>query len=243
MQAVILAGGAGTRLKPLTDNVPKPMIEVNGRPFLSYLVDELKRSGIIDLVFCVGHLADKFREYFGDGSKFGINISYSIEKEFLGTAGALKLAEEYLEDDFFVLNGDTYLPVDYADVHARFRQAGKMGLIVAYDNSEKIAEENIALNADGLVVAYGKKEPLKKGDKLIELKAEARDDYRFIDAGAYVFKKELLGLIAQDRFVSLEGEIYPELIKSGELAAFVTSRRYFDLGTPERLELIRRELR
>jgi NDP-sugar pyrophosphorylase family protein len=243
MQAVILAGGAGTRLRPLTLEVPKPMIDINGRPFLLYMVEELKKYGIKDFVFCIGYLVDKFKDFFGDGSKFGVNIKYSVEGEFLGTAGALKLAEKCLEDDFFVLNGDTYLPINYEKVYREFKRANKMGTIVLYDNSEKVAEENTAVDREGWVVAYGKKEPLKKGDQLIEVRVKEAADYKYIDAGVYVFKRGILNLIDKDKFVSLEGDIYPELIKSRELKGFITSQRYYDLGTPERLELIRRVLK
>jgi len=243
MQAVILAGGAGTRLRPLTLEVPKPMIDINGRPFLLYIVEELKKYGIKDFIFCVGYLAGNFKDYFGDGSKFGVNIKYSVESEFLGTAGALKLAEKYLEDEFFVLNGDTYLPIDYEKVYREFKRIKRMGMIVLYDNSEKVAEENSAVDREGWVVAYGKKEPLKKGDQLIEVGVKEAADYKYIDAGVYVFKKGILGLIDKDKFVSLEGDIYPELIKSRELKGFIISQRYYDLGTLERLELIRRVLK
>lgn len=243
MQAVILAGGAGTRLRPLTLDTPKPMIDVNGKPFLLFIIEELKRSGIRDFVLCVGYLADKFKEYFGDGKKFGVNIVYSIEEEYFGTAGALKLAERLLEKDFFVINGDTYLKADYRGVYRHFTGSGKLGLMVVYDNRERIAAENIAVDQDGMIAAYGKKEPLKKGDQLIELKAEPGKEYKYVDAGVYVFKKEVLGFIESRKFVSLEGDVYPRLIRSKELKAYITSQRYYDLGTPERLELIRRAMK
>jgi len=242
-QAVILAGGAGTRLRPLTLNIPKPMIEVNGRPFLHHIIRELEKQGIKNLVLCVGYLADKIKGYFGCGSKFGVSIKYSVEDEYLGTAGALKHAEHLLKDDFFVLNGDTYLSADYRDIFNKFKKADKIGTMVVYDNRENIAEENIELDDQGIIVDYGKKEPLKKGDQLIERKTGPKRYHKYIDAGVYVFKNELLGLIEGDKFVSLEGDIYPELIKSKQLKAYITSRRYYDLGTPERLDLIRRVLK
>jgi len=243
VQAVILAGGAGTRLRPLTLNTPKPMIDINGKPFLLYIIEELKKYNAQDIVLCIGYLPEKFQEFFGDGSKFGVKISYSVEKEFLGTAGAIKLAEKYLSDDFLVLNGDTYLPLNFADVYQEFEAANKSGLIVVYDNTKFAAEPNIAIDQQNNVIAYAKKEPLKKGDQLIEVQIDQGKDYRYVDAGVYVFKKEILDLVAAGQFVSLEGLVYSQLIQKGQLKAYPTSQRYYDLGTPERLVDIRKVLK
>ncbi|KAF0135318.1 MAG: D-glycero-D-manno-heptose 1-phosphate guanosyltransferase [Candidatus Saganbacteria bacterium] len=246
-QAVILAGGAGTRLKPLTDNIPKPMIDINGKPFILYIIEYLKKSGIKNVVLCTGYLADKISDYFGNGKKYGVDIRYSVEKKFLGTAGAIKLADNLLEDEFFVLNGDTYLPIDYTDVLRKFKEKNKTGLMVAYDHSEWTAEENTAIDQDEMVIAYGKREPLKIGNQLIESRSEIEvispACFKYIDAGVYVFKKEILGIIEKDKFVSLEGDVYPELIKKKQLCAYISSQRYYDLGTPERLEIIKKVLK
>jgi mannose-1-phosphate guanylyltransferase len=243
MQAVILAGGAGTRLRPLTLDTPKPMIDVNGKPLLLYVIEELKKHGIKDILLCVGYLAEKFEGFFGDGKKFGVSIKYSVEKDFFGTAGALKLAEGLLAEDFFVLNGDTYLKADYQGIYRAFKKEGKLGMMVIYDNKEKVAEANIAIDDQKSVVSYGKKEQLKKGDQLIAMPSEVGKQYQYVDAGVYVFKKGLIDLIDKGKFVSLEADIYPKLIKMKELKAYVTSQRHYDLGTPERLELIRRVMK
>ena len=113
MIALILAGGIGERLRPITNNIPKPMVPVNGKSFLQYHIEELKRAGIKDIVLCTGYLSNKIQEYFGDGSKFDVKIKYSIEKKPLGTAGAIKNAEKYVNNTFLVLNGDSYLKIDY----------------------------------------------------------------------------------------------------------------------------------
>jgi NDP-sugar pyrophosphorylase family protein len=219
------------------------MIDVNGKPFLQYVIEEIKKYGITNIVLCVGYLADKVKGYFGDGKKLGVNIVYSVEKEYLGTAGALKQAETHLENNFFVLNGDTYLKENYADIYKDFKGSGSLGMMVVYDNGEKIAEENIAIDRSKMITAYGKKEQLKKGDQLVELKHDPVAEYGYIDAGVYVFRKDILKLIDAGKFVSLEGDVYPQLIKMKGLKAHVTSHRYYDLGTPERLELIRRVLK
>ena len=123
MQAVILAGGKGTRLSPITDTIPKPMAMVNNRPFLEYMLLMLKRNSFKKILLCVGYLGEKIEAYFGDGNRLGIVIKYSYEKELLGTAGALKLAENILEEEFLVLYGDSYLDIDYRAFIAFLRSA------------------------------------------------------------------------------------------------------------------------
>lgn len=243
MQAVILAGGAGTRLKPITLFTPKSMIDVNGKPFLVYIIDMLKKGGVTEIVLCIGYLAEKFKEYFGDGSKFGVKIIYSVEKEFLGTAGAIKLAGKLLKDEFFVINGDTYLPINYKEVADKFKMYGNSGLVVLYDNGEKIAEPNMAIDDKGRVSSYYKREVLKKGDIEIE-KGEMKSlDYNYIDAGVQMFKREVFDRLSENKFVSIELDIFPELIAQRQLASFVTDKRYYDLGTHERLAEIKKVLK
>ncbi|MFC1511177.1 NDP-sugar synthase [Candidatus Margulisiibacteriota bacterium] len=241
-QAVILAGGAGTRLWPLTIETPKPMIEVNGKPFLLYIIEELKKYDIKNFVFCVGYLADHFKDFFGDGQKFGVHIVYSIEKNFIGTGGALKLAVDQLADEFFVVNGDTYLPIDYSKVYDKFASAAKTGLLVLYNNQEKIAEPNISVGPADNVTAYVKKEELKQGDRKIVPQKNKQAPCKYVDAGVQVFSKSVLDLIPDRAFVSLEVDIFPELIARNDLTAYVTDQRYYDLGTPERLEFIKQVL-
>ena len=231
MQAVILAGGAGTRLYPLTLNIPKAMIKIKGKPFILHLVEELKRNGIKDFVFCIGYLADQFKEFFGDGSRFGIKIAYSVEKKFMGTGGALKLAEPYLKSSFFVVNGDTYLPIDYTLAQQSFRRSRKMGLMVLYDNKAKIAQANINVNDKGLVIDYIKREKIVLAKKC-----------QFLDAGVQIYRKTVLDLMPKGRFVSLEMDVFPKLMARKELAAYTVSQRYYDIGTPQRLRVIRKVL-
>ena len=113
-QAVLLVGGLGTRLRPITESVPKPMVEVEGKPFLEYKIESLKKYGIKKFILCVGYLGHLVEEYFGDGKRFGVDIAYSYERdELLGTAGAVKNAENLVSGDFIVSNGDTFLDIDF----------------------------------------------------------------------------------------------------------------------------------
>ena len=142
-QALILAGGRGERLRPITDSVPKAMVPINNRPFLEYQIKKLREFGITNIVMSLGFLSGVIRDHFGDGSKFGVNIEYSVEERFLGTGGALKLAERYLDSSFFIMNGDTYLPINYAQLEAFFWTNHEdiqdlMGVISVYSNNDKI---------------------------------------------------------------------------------------------------------
>ena len=222
MQAVIMAGGHGTRLRSLTHDLPKPMVLVSGKPFLEHLLNLLKKWEIRQILLCIGYLSHKIENYFGDGSKFGLDITYSVEEKLLGTGGALKLAESHLAQEFLLVNGDTYLAIDYAGLIAYFKRSNKLGVIVAYDNSSPKFRGNIALDADQNVVAYSKEQVIPA--------------MNYTDAGVQVFKKEVLKFIPQDSIVSLENEIFPRLINEGELAAYITSNRFYDIGTSDELK-------
>ncbi len=229
LQAVILAGGLGTRLRPLTETVPKPMVPVNDEPFLTHQLRMLTAQGITDIVLLTGYMGEVVESHFGDGSRFGAKISYSQEPEPLGTGGALKLAAPLLQDTFMVLFGDSYLPIDYPAVAKTLAESDWAGLIVAYDNSQDTdVENNVALDEAGAVALYQK----GGGD----------DRLRYVESGVLAFRRSVLDLIAPDSVVSLENEIYPQLIDAGQLGAFPTAQRFYDIGTPDRLEDFRRVL-
>src|SRR3990170_3198034 len=156
MQMVILAGGLGTRLRPLTERVPKCMVPVNRRPFLEYQLELLSQRGGRDIVLCVGHLGEAVLEHFGCGHRFGVHIVYSWERDgLLGTAGALKNAEPLLEPEFFVAYGDSYLLLDYRQIMRRFRESDALGMMVVYRNHDRWERSNVVVR-DGRVAAYDK---------------------------------------------------------------------------------------
>jgi NDP-sugar pyrophosphorylase family protein len=224
LKAVILAGGRGVRLRPLTDMVPKPMIEIKGKPFLGYQLELLKKSKISEILLCVGYLKEKIMDYFGDGSKFGLKIDYSLEDYFLGTGGALKIAKDLLSETFLLLYGDSYLPIDYTELINACPHGDDAGLVVCYDNKTKIANNNIYLDCSGLIRRYDKRHPDR--------------DMNYVEAGVAILKKEILGMIPEGKAVSLEEEIFPALIKQGRLKGYPTSQRYYDIGTLEGLKEI-----
>jgi len=142
MQVAILTGGLGTRLGDLTKDRPKSMIEVNGKPFLEYQLDLLKKCGIKNIVMCLGYAAEQIERHFGNGKKYGINITYSFEDRPLGTAGALKKAKDILDDTFFTMYGDIYVFIDFNHVMSYFRSQNKFALMTVYKNHDYYDRSN-----------------------------------------------------------------------------------------------------
>ncbi len=233
-QALILAGGLGTRLRPVSQTIPKPLMPVGEHSFLHYLLKMLVANGVRDVLLLVGHLAEQIVAAVGDGARYGCRIRYVVEPELLGTGGAIKHAAAGVHDEFFVLNGDTYLPLDYRALEARWneRRSELDGLLVVYDNSEPVAPGNVQLGDGELVAGYSK---------------HAHDEGGYVDAGVQIFKKTILDMVPAGRAVSLEQEVFPKLIAQRRLGAYPTATRYYDIGTPERLAafeayIARREL-
>lgn len=221
MQAVILAGGLGTRLKPIIGKIPKAMISVHGKPFFEHQLRLLKQYGISDIVLCIGYLGEKINKHFGDGKKFGVKIKYSEETEgLLGTAGAIKKARDLLDDVFFVTYGDAYLILDYQNVMRYFKKTNKLGLMVVYKNFDRYDKSNVVVEK-GLVKIYSKK---RKAPNMV-----------YIDFGVSVLRKKALGLIPEGKVADLE-ELYQELIRRKELLAFETGQRFYEIGSPEGLK-------
>jgi len=225
MQIVVLAGGRGTRLRPLTEELPKSMIPVKGKPFLQYQIELFKRSGITNIVLCVGYLAEKIMECFGDGSAFGVKIRYSVEgNRLLGTAGALKRAEPLLDAVFFLTYGDAYLVLDYADVIACFQRSDKLGMMVVYKNLNRYDRSNVVLK-DGCVKVYDKR--------------RQTPDMVYIDYGVSILRREALGLIPSNVVMDLQ-EFYRVLIEQGKLIAYETYKRFHEVGSFKGLEEFKR---
>lgn len=226
IQAAILAGGLGTRMRPRTETVPKPLLPVLGRPFLEYQIELLRSQGIDRILVLAGHLGELIRTHFGDGSSRGVSISYSFEPPgLLGTGGALKYAEGALEDDFLLLNGDTLLEIDYAGFTRKFRARGKYALLTAA-RCDGQAHGNLLIDAQGAVLDYSKRHP--HGEH--------------VDAGVAAFSRRVLDLIPPSRACSMEEEVYPQLIERGEVTALPVDTTFFDMGTPAGLAALEAHL-
>ncbi|MDD5020442.1 MAG: sugar phosphate nucleotidyltransferase [Candidatus Omnitrophica bacterium] len=224
MQAVILAGGRGTRLGRLTDAIPKPMVPIHEKPFLYHELRMLKSQGYRDILILTGYLGKQIEEYFKDGAGLDLHIAYSHEETPLGTGGALKLAENKISDNFILMNGDTIFPFDLHELIGFFHKHNKMGALAVSKDPSCRPAFNIAVGRDGLVEKYYMKPPLAGAD--------------YASGGIGVFKHDLLGLIPPGRPCSLEEDIYDILIGKHDLAAYVASGPFYDMGTPERLKRI-----
>ncbi|MBI4370194.1 MAG: NTP transferase domain-containing protein [Elusimicrobia bacterium] len=224
LQVLILAGGLGTRLRPATLNTPKPMIKVIDKPYLEHQILLLRQNGASRFLMLTGYLGRQISDYFGDGRKWDVHIQYSQEPEPLGTAGAIQMASSLLENIFLLLNGDSYLPINYRDFLDRYLETNFTGMLSIYDN--KIQETNVP----GNVV-------LDNSGRIVEYRRSGHDNgTTFIDAGASLWKKQLLSFFPKKSPLSLEQDIFPSLIKQGRLGSYPINERFYDMGTPDRLQ-------
>ena len=196
------------------------MVKVQGKPFLEYQLELLRRGGITNIVLCIGYMGEQIKSQFGDGEKWGINIKYSSEDKPLGTAGALKKAEALLNDTFFTMYGDSYLFLDFSRIMSYFESQNKLALMPVYKNYDQYDRSNTVVEGD-LVRKYSKK--------------EKTEDMVYIDYGANIFRKEALEMISESQFYSLD-ELFPRLIEMDELLAFEVKERFYEIGSPQGLK-------
>lgn len=221
-QAVILAGGLGTRLKPITETIPKPLVEINGKPFLEYLLNHLKKYRITKIILCVGYLGEKIEEYFGNGERLGLDIKYSYEKELLGTAGAIKNAEKLINTkNFLVLNGDTYTQIDIGAL-LKQHNSSNLPVTMAVSFATNPPEQELIKVDEGKVTGFYRRNTLVHEEFL------KRESKLLINSGIYVFDKSILNLIPFEEKVSLEREIFPSLL--GKIGSFEYEGYSKDLG-------------
>jgi NDP-sugar pyrophosphorylase family protein len=227
MQTVVLAGGLGTRLWPLTKETPKPMVPVRGVPYLEHQLRFLVRQSLTDVVLLTGYLGEQIEDYFGDGSRFGLRLRYSRELKPLGTGGALREARQLLADMFLIIYGDSYLPIDYGAVGRRLLESAAVGLVVVFQDrtGETSVRPNVAVDGAGFVTRYDKQ---ALGDPQLQ----------YIEAGVLAFRRTVLDFIAATGVVSLEQQVFPQLIARQALLGLPTTQRFYDIGTPERLRVL-----
>jgi NDP-sugar pyrophosphorylase family protein len=205
MQVVILAGGLGTRLRPYTETIPKPMIDICGKPFLEHQLANIKSSGMKKILLCVGYLGEKIEEYFENGKNFGLNIKYSYEEKPLGTAGALKNAEFLIETNPFILmNGDTYSKINLRDLNDYHRKLNSFMTMAVSPSSNPLEQELVKIENEKLINFY------QRGTEEHSLLLK-KTQSPLISAGIYIFNKEILSLIPEGK-CSLEKEIFPKII-------------------------------
>jgi mannose-1-phosphate guanylyltransferase len=220
VQALILAGGEGTRLRPLTYTVPKPVLPLVGRPHIAYVVDWLVRHGVDDVIVSCGHLAEGMRQAIV-ALGAGVQIRYAEEPDARGTAGAIRFAEDMLADRFLVLNGDVLCDLDLTALMVQHRDTGARATIALYPVPDPTGYGLVHRKDDGEITEFLEKpEP----DQL---------DTDEINAGAYLLERSVLDWIPPDRAVSIEREVFPELIGDG-LYGIRLEGYWIDIGTPAR---------
>jgi mannose-1-phosphate guanylyltransferase len=222
MQAVILVGGQGTRLRPLTSTVPKPVVTLVDRPFISFMLEWLREHGVDDVIVSCGFLADSVRGVLGDGSQLGLRVRFVEEPEPRGTAGALKLAEPILDERFLMLNGDVLTDIDLTAQLAQHDATGALGTLSLVPVPDPSAYGLVVLNEDRSVREFIEKPS-----------SEEKLATNMISAGAYVLDRRVLELVPPDRNVSIEREVWPKLVGNG-LYGYPSDSYWLDIGTPGR---------
>jgi len=221
-QAVILAGGRGSRLKPITDTRPKPMVEVLGKPFLAYQIEQLRDQGFEKILLLLGYLPEVVQDYCGDGSRWSLKIEYAISAPDDETARRLKLAEWLIDDYFLLLYCDNYWPMCIDRMWRRFLAAGAPAMITVYTNKDGYTRNSVRVDDDGYVAVYDKS-CTSPGLQGVEI------SYALID-------KAVLKLLP-DANMSVEEALYSRLARDRQLAAYVSDHRYYSVGALHRLPL------
>jgi mannose-1-phosphate guanylyltransferase len=225
VQAVILVGGEGTRLRPLTSGTPKPIVTLVDRPFIAFMLQWLARHGVDEVIMACGFLATKVKEVLGDGSRFGVKLTFFEEPEPRGTAGALKFVESDLQDRFLMLNGDVLTDVDVTAQIAQHEATDAVGTLGLVEVDDPSAYGLVLRNADNSVSGFLE----KPGPEQLE----GVERY-YISAGIYVLERSVLDLIAPDRNVSIEREVWPALVGKGLYGYGGDGAYWLDIGTPGR---------
>lgn len=221
LPVAILAGGLATRLRPITETIPKALVEVAGEPFICRQLDYLHAQGMRRVVLCIGYLGEMIRAVVGDGSKFGLNVSYSPDGPMLlGTGGALRQALPLLAEQFFVLYGDSFLPVDFAPVERAFFENKKAALMTVLENGDRWDKSNV-LFREGELMEYNKYAP--------------RPEMAFIDYGLGVLTNRVLETYPVRQAFDL-AEVYHALSLKGQLAGYEVYERFYEIGSHDGLK-------
>jgi NDP-sugar pyrophosphorylase family protein len=225
--AAILAGGLARRLRPLTESIPKALVEVQGEPFIAHQLRLLRSKGLRRVVLCVGYRGEMIQEFVGTGAEYGVQVEFSYDgPRLLGTAGALKKALPLLGKAFFVLYGDSYLPCDYQQVQNSFRESGRQGMMTVFRNLGQWDRSNVEYE-NGRILVYDKRNQTAR--------------MRHIDYGLGLFRREAFDTVPADRPCDL-AELYQDLLRRGELASFEMKERFYEIGSLAGLEELRRLL-
>jgi D-glycero-D-manno-heptose 1,7-bisphosphate phosphatase len=221
-QAVILAGGRGTRLRPISDVRPKPMVEIHGKPFIEYMVEMLREQGFDRILLLLGYLPEVVQDYFGDGRRWGVRIDYSVTAFEDNTGRRLRLAAPYLDPCFMLLYCDNYWPMQFDRMWRRFASADVPAMITVYSNRDGYTRSSVEVDGDGYVRVYDK--------------TCTAPNLQGVEISYAIMKKSVLDLIPDDN-VLLEEALYPRLAEGRQLLAYVTDHRYYSAGALHRLPI------
>ncbi|HLC97130.1 MAG TPA: sugar phosphate nucleotidyltransferase [Candidatus Nanoarchaeia archaeon] len=228
-KAVILAGGKGTRLRPLTLHTPKALVDIQGKTITEWIFDLLKRFGIRDAILSVGYLADKVRDHFTDGSKFGMNLEYVEEdpEKPLGTAGPLLLAQKLLKDSFILSNGDELKCINIPRMYRLHKRKNALATL-ALTTVEDPSQYGVARLDGNRILDF------------VEKPKRSEAPSNLINSGFYILEPEVIEMVPKGKFCMIEKDIFPQLAREGKLRGFPFSGQWFDTGSFERLERARK---
>jgi len=216
LPVAILAGGLATRLRPITQTIPKALIEVAGKPFVAHQLQYLQRQGISSVILCIGYLGEMIQEFVDDGSRWGLKVSYSLDGPvLLGTGGALKQALPMLGERFFVLYGDSYLPINYANVQKAFIDSNQLGLMTVLKNKNQWDRSNVQFELG----------------KLIEYNKEViNSSMHHIDYGLGALQARVLGRYPNGESFDLS-KVYNDLSTQQQLSGYEVFDRFYEIGS------------
>jgi NDP-sugar pyrophosphorylase family protein len=221
LPVAILAGGLATRLRPITEKIPKALVEVAGHPFISWQLNQLYCEGVKEVVVCTGYLGEIIEREIGNGQSFGLRISYSHDGDrLLGTGGALKKASSMLGDACFILYGDSYLPINFKEVAKVFANSNRSGLMTVLENKNKWDKSNV-LFEDGRLTEYNKRSP--------------QPEMRHIDYGLGILKTSCLAFYEENEAFDL-ADLYHQLSLTDQLIGYEVYNRFYEIGSPNGLK-------
>jgi NDP-sugar pyrophosphorylase family protein len=218
---VILAGGLATRLRPITSTIPKSLLEINGKPFIDYQLELLRKQNITNVIICAGFMGEEIRKYVGDGDKYGLKISYSFDGDkLLGTGGAVKKALNLINGTFYVMYGDSYLNIDFGSINQYFNKFDKSGLMTVYKNDNKWDKSNIIFE-NGKIVNYDKKVYVP--------------EMKYIDYGLGIFTEKSFTSFRDKEIFDLS-DVYTDLLQNDNLIGYEVKERFYEIGSFEGLK-------
>ncbi|GHV83989.1 D-glycero-D-manno-heptose 1-phosphate guanosyltransferase [Spirochaetia bacterium] len=227
LPVIILAGGLATRMRPVTETIPKAMIDVNGKPFIHHQMMLLQKNNVRHTILCLGYLGEQIQNYIKDGGGYGIKVEYSFDGDkLLGTGGAIKKIGRILPETFFILYGDSYLDIDYQNVEDAFISSNKKGLMTVFKNDDNFDTSNVIFK-NNQIVTYNKKQKSR--------------DMNYIDYGLGILHRSVFDSFPANKPFDL-AEIYEQLSGEKQLAGYEVFERFYEIGSPAGLEDLRKKL-